>query len=56
MDSWDASRTALVSFSKRGSQQEIMLLMRPFAWLRGSIGSAVLTVQDGKCNWNVSRW
>ena len=56
MDSWDASRTALVSFSKRRSQQEIMLLMQPFAWLRGSIGSAVLTVQDGKCNWNVSRW
>lgn len=56
MDSWDASQTTLISFSKRGHHQEAMLLMRPFAWLRGSAGSAVLTVRDGKCNWKVTRW
>jgi hypothetical protein len=56
MDSWDASLTALISFSERGSHQEVMLLMRPFAWLRGSAGCAVLTVRDGKCDWKVTRW
>jgi hypothetical protein len=56
MDSWDASLTALISFSKRGSHQEVMLLMRPFAWLRGSAGCAVLTVRNGKCDWKVTRW
>jgi hypothetical protein len=56
MDSWDASRTTLVSFSKWRSRQELMLVMQPFAWLRGSKGSAVLAVSEGKCNLNVTRW
>lgn len=56
MDSWDDSRTALISFSKCRSQQEVMLLMQPFAWLRGSNGSAVLTVHDGKYDWSVASW
>ena len=56
MDSWDASRTALVSFSKWRSRHEVMLLMRPFAWLRGSKGSAVLVANAGKCEWDVTRW
>jgi hypothetical protein len=56
MDSWGASRTTLVSFSKWRSRYEVMLLMRPFAWLRGSKGSAVLVVNAGKCEWNVTKW
>lgn len=55
-DSFDVSRTALISFSRWRSRQEVMLLMRPFAWLRGSEGSAVLVVNAGKCDWEVTRW
>ena len=55
-DSFDASRTALMSFSAWRSRQEVMFLMRPFSWLRGSNGSAVLVVDSGKCDWNVTRW
>jgi hypothetical protein len=29
--------------------------MRPFAWLRGSNGSAVLVVIAGKCEWNFTK-
>jgi hypothetical protein len=56
MDSWDASRTTLISFSKWRSRQELMLVVQPFAWLRGSNGSAVLVVNEGKCDWKVTRW
>jgi hypothetical protein len=55
-DSFDVSRTALISFSRWRSRQEVMLLMQPFAWLRGSEGSAVLVVNAGNCNWEVTRW
>lgn len=56
MDSWDASKATVISFSKWRFRQEVMLVMRPFAWLRGSTGSAVLVVGDGKCDWKVTRW
>ena len=56
MDSWDASLTTLVSFSQWRSRQEVMLLMPPYAWLRGASGSAVFFVDGGKCDWNVPRW
>lgn len=55
-DSFDALGTALMSFSAWRSRQEVMFLMRPFSWLRGSKGSAVLVVNGGKCDWNVTRW
>jgi hypothetical protein len=55
-DSFDVSRTALISLSKWRSRQEVMLLMQPFAWLRGSEGSAVLVVNAGKCDWEVTKW
>ena len=38
----------LISFSKWRSRQEVMLVMQPFAWLRGSTGSAVLVARGGK--------
>ena len=56
MDSWDGSRATLISFSTWRSRQEVMLVMQPFAWLRGSTGSAVLVVSGGRCNWKVTRW
>jgi hypothetical protein len=55
-DSFDVSQTAMISFSKWRSRQEVMLLMQPFAWLRGSEGSAVLIADGGRCNWEVRRW
>lgn len=55
-DSWDASRTMLLSFSKWRSRQEAMLLIQPFAWLRGSNASAVFSVRDGACKWTITRW
>ncbi len=56
MDSWDGSRSALISFSKWRCRQEVMLAMQPFAWLRGSAGSAVLIASGHKCDWKVTRW
>jgi hypothetical protein len=56
MDSWDGSRATLISFSRWRSRQEVMLAMQPFAWLRGSTGSAVLVVSGGKCDWMVTKW
>ena len=56
MDSWDPSKATVISFSKWRSRQEVMLMMQPFAWLRGAAGSAVLVVVDGRCDWKVTRW
>jgi hypothetical protein len=56
MDSWDASRATLISFSRWRSRQEVMLAMQPFAWLRGSTGSAVFVVTGSRCDWKVTRW
>jgi len=56
MDSWDVSRATLISFSRWRSRQEVMLAMQPFAWLRGSTGSAVFVVIGGRCDWEVTRW
>ena len=55
-DSFDDSRTVLISFSKWRSRQEVMLLMQPFAWVRGSQGSAVLVVDSGRCTWEITKW
>ena len=56
LDSWDGAKATLISFSKWRSRQEVMFAMQPFAWLRGSTGSAVLVVSGGKCDWKVTRW
>ena len=42
-DSWDADTTQLLSFSQCASEQEVLLLLPAFGWVRGSAGSAVLT-------------
>ncbi len=56
LGAWDASRATVISFSARRSRQELMLLVRPFAWLRGANGSAVFVPDGGSCRWNVTRW
>ena len=55
-DSWDAAETMVLSFSMKRTRQELMLLMRPFGWLRGANASAVLAVSGGECTWNIKRW
>ena len=42
-DSWDADTTQLLSFSQCAGEQELLLLLPAFGWVRGSVGSAVLT-------------
>jgi hypothetical protein len=42
-DSWDAATTQLLSFSQCTSEQEVLLLLPAFGWVRGSTGLAVLT-------------
>jgi hypothetical protein len=41
-DGWDARETRIVSHSQWNGRQEIMLLMRPFGWIRGERATATL--------------
>lgn len=56
LDSWDAANAVLLSFSARKPRQEAMFLMRPFAWIHGSIASAVLSPNSRSCGWTVTKW
>lgn len=42
-DSWDAATTQLLSFSECAGEQEALLLIPAFGWVRGSTRLAVLT-------------
>jgi hypothetical protein len=54
---WEPEETQLVSHSEWNGQQELMLLMRPFGWIRGAVGTAVLIVGDSnRCSWSVNPW
>lgn len=55
-DNWASSGTELISFSEWNHKQEAMLLMHPFGWIRGTTGSAVLSVSGRTCGWIVERW
>ena len=55
-DGWNNANTMVLSFSMTRTRQEIMLLMRPFGWLRGANASAVLAVNGGQCAWSIRRW
>ena len=46
----------LVSFSEWKTRQEVLLLVGRHGWLRGRLGSAVLTPGGPAGDWNVSRW
>jgi hypothetical protein len=54
---WETEQTQLVSHSEWKGRQELMLLMRPFGWIRGAGGTAVLIVDDkNRCSWSVNPW
>jgi hypothetical protein len=54
--SWDPSAADLISFSQCRDQQEVMLLMRAYGWVRGATGAAVLMPVPGGFVWDVRRW
>jgi len=54
--SWEPNNTFLVSFSEWKTRQEALLLVGRHGWLRGGLGSAVLTPGEPAGDWDVSRW
>ena len=37
-------------------RQELMFLMKPFGYLRGANGVAVLNLSNGTAHWTITRW
>ena len=54
--SWEPNNSFLVSFSEWKTRQEALLLVGRHGWLRGGLGSAVLTPGEPAGDWDVSRW
>jgi hypothetical protein len=54
--SWDPKDSILVSFSEFKTRQEVLLLVGCHGWLRGKLGSAVLTPGGPEGDWKVSGW
>ena len=54
--SWDPAASLIVSFSEWKLRQEVLLLLPPHAWLRGTLGSAVLATGANLAEWKVTRW
>ena len=53
-DGLDPDNILVLSASQRKQQQELLLLVKPFAWLVGSTGSAIFEITDrGIGRWNV---
>lgn len=55
-DGWDARDTQVVSHSSLGQRQEVMLLMRPFGWLKGERGTATLVPVRRGFEWRTVPW
>jgi hypothetical protein len=55
-DGWDARETQIVSHSRWKQRQEIMLLMRPFGWLKGERGTATLVPSGRGLEWRIAQW
>ena len=45
---WLHSDVQMISFSEGGEQQEVMLVMPPYTWIRGSLGTFFLEPQRQK--------
>ena len=53
-DGLDPDNILVLSASQRKHQQELLLLVKPFAWLTGRTGSAIFEVTDrGIGRWNI---
>lgn len=55
-ESWDPKDSLLVSFSEWKAKQEVLLLIGRHGWLRGKLGSAVLTPGGPDGDWLVKGW
>jgi hypothetical protein len=55
-DGWDPRETEVVSHSQWNVRQEIMLLMRPFGWLKGERATATLIPSERGFEWRVVQW
>ena len=55
-ESWDPKNSVLISFSEWKARQEVLLLVGSHGWLRGRLGSAVLTPGGPDGDWNVKGW
>jgi hypothetical protein len=55
-EGWDTKDSLLVSFSEWKARQEVLLLVGRHGWLRGRLGSAVLTPGGPDGDWNVKGW
>ena len=53
---WSDEATRLISFSESGSRQQVMLLTKPFSYLRGAEGTAVFHPSQLANPWTVNRW
>jgi hypothetical protein len=51
-----AGGATMLSYSVWRERQEAMLLMRPFASLKGERGTAILIPQTPGCSWRTSEW
>ena len=56
VDGWATGETQLVSHSHWSQRQEIMLLMRPFGWLKGERGTATLVPVGREFEWLTAQW
>ena len=54
--SWDPKGSLLVSFSEWKARQEALLLIGCHGWLRGRLGSALLTPGKPDGDWDVKGW
>ena len=54
--SWDPTASHLLSLSSWKGKQEALLLVGHHGWVRGTLGSAVLTPGGPHGDWSVSRW
>lgn len=56
-EGYDPASLVVVSASQRKQKQELLLLLKPFAWITGPAGSAIFEVNDrGTGRWTVRRW
>jgi len=56
LQDWDAKETEIISHSRWNRHQELMLLMRPFGWVKGKHGTATLIPFGRGCEWRTASW
>jgi len=56
-EGFDPERSVVLSASQRKDKQELLLLVKPLAWLSGASGSAVFEIAErGPARWKTRGW